>query len=172
LGRHDARVWVEVEDHGTGIPEEFRPHVFEKFAQADGSTSRRFEGTGLGLSITRQLLVAMGGSIGFQSTNGRGTTFHLELPGAPDVRAESAKRTTSDTTRVRVLLCGERPRVLHVEDDLDLWRVLQTALEGDADIITAATLEEAHAQLQGEPGSPMGQPFSLVLLDLKLPDGD
>src|SRR6185312_14873352 len=53
--RRNARVGIEVEDHGTGIPEEFRPHVFEKFAQADGSTSRRFEGTGLGLAITRQL---------------------------------------------------------------------------------------------------------------------
>jgi signal transduction histidine kinase/CheY-like chemotaxis protein len=162
--RHDARVRIEVEDHGTGIPEEFRPHVFEKFAQADGSTSRRFEGTGLGLSITRQLLAAMGGAIGFQSTIGRGTTFQIELPGAPDT-ADSPGKAISDTTRLRVLLCGERPRVLHVEDDLDLWRVLQTALEGDADIITAATLEEARAQLQGEP-------FSLVLLDLKLPDGD
>jgi PAS domain S-box-containing protein len=162
--RQNARVQIEVEDHGTGIPEEFRPHIFEKFAQADGSTSRRFEGTGLGLSITRQLLEAMGGSIGFQSTSGHGTTFHIELPGAPDTIG-SPERTTSDTTRMRVLLWGERPRVLHVEDDLDLWRVLQTALEGDADIITAATLEEAHTQLQGEP-------FSLVLLDLKLPDGD
>jgi PAS domain S-box-containing protein len=162
--RQASRVRIEVEDHGTGIPEEFRPHVFEKFAQADGSTSRRFEGTGLGLSISRQLLEAMGGSIGFQSTTGRGTTFHIELPGAPDT-VGSPERTTSDTTRLRVLLCGERRRVLHVEDDLDLWRVLQTALEGDADIITAATLEEAHEQLQGEP-------FSLVLLDLKLPDGD
>lgn len=172
----DRRVWVEVEDHGTGIPEEFRPHVFEKFAQADGSTSRRFEGTGLGLSITRQLLEAMGGSIGFHSTIGRGTTFHIELPRAPDETARSLARSLSDTTtRLRVLLCEngsrhgaatqDKPRVLHVEDDLDLWRVLQTALEGHADIVTAATLEEAYARLQGEH-------FSLVLLDLQLPDGD
>jgi PAS domain S-box-containing protein len=157
-----ARARVEVEDHGTGIPEDFRPHVFEKFAQADGSTSRRFEGTGLGLSITRQLIETMGGSVGFQSTTGQGTTFHLELPRAP---AELAR--SSDTTRLRVLLCEDsgKPRVLHVEDDLDLWQVLQTALEGQADIVTAATLEEAYARLQGEP-------FALVLLDLKLPDGD
>jgi PAS domain S-box-containing protein len=164
---HDGRVRVEVEDHGTGIPEEFRPHVFEKFAQADGSTSRCFEGTGLGLSITRQLVEAMGGAIGFQSALGQGTTFHIELPRAPG----EARRNPAETTRLRVLLCEngttnhDKPRVLHVEDDLDLWRVLQTALEGQADIITAATLEEAYARLQGEP-------FSLVLLDLKLPDGD
>jgi len=77
-------VRIEVEDHGIGIPEDFRPHVFEKFAQADGSASRRFEGTGLGLSITRQLVQAMGGSIGFRSTTGGGTTFHIELPATTD----------------------------------------------------------------------------------------
>jgi len=82
--QHDARIRIEVEDHGTGIPEEFVPHVFEKFAQADGSTSRRFEGTGLGLSITRQLVHAMRGAIGFRSTTGSGTTFHIELPGTVD----------------------------------------------------------------------------------------
>ncbi len=161
-GAPHGRIRIEVEDHGTGIPEDFRAHVFEKFAQADGSTSRRFEGTGLGLSITRQLVEAMSGSIGFQSESGRGTTFHIELPGGSNATVSS-----SDTARLRVLLCedSDKPRVLHVEDDLDLWRVLQTALEGQADIVTAATLEEAYARLQGEP-------FALVLLDLKLPDGD
>jgi CheY-like chemotaxis protein len=115
----------------------------------------------------------MGGSIGFHSTTGQGTTFHIELPRATDETAHAPARSLSDTTRLRVLVCASRnvtathdkPRVLHVEDDLDLWRVLQTALEGQADIVTAATLEEAYARLQGED-------FSLVLLDLKLPDGD
>jgi PAS domain S-box-containing protein len=83
-GRRGERMRVEVKDHGSGIPEEFRHRVFEKFAQADGSSSRRFEGTGLGLSITRQLLEAMGGSIGFHSAVGQGTTFHIELPCPPD----------------------------------------------------------------------------------------
>jgi signal transduction histidine kinase len=78
----DARVCVEVEDHGIGIPSEFLQRVFEKFAQADSSSSRRFEGTGLGLSITRQLLEAMGGKIGFSTVEGKGTTFHFDLPQA------------------------------------------------------------------------------------------
>jgi CheY-like chemotaxis protein len=160
-----ARMRIEVEDHGAGIPEEFRPRVFDKFAQADGSSSRRFEGTGLGLSITRQLVEAMGGSIGFQSVVGQGTTFYIELP-----RAQDAPREASDTSRWRVLVCqepagGEKPRVLHVEDDLDLCRVLRTALEDQVDIVTAMTLEDALGRLQSES-------FSLVLLDVKLPDGD
>jgi PAS domain S-box-containing protein len=82
--RQGQRIRVEVEDHGSGIPQQFHHRIFEKFAQADGSSSRRFEGTGLGLSITRQLLEAMGGSIGFRSTVGQGTTFHIELPGCCD----------------------------------------------------------------------------------------
>jgi CheY-like chemotaxis protein len=171
--RQGERMRLEVEDHGAGIPEEFRPRVFDKFAQADGSSSRRFEGTGLGLSITRQLVEAMGGSIGFQSAAGRGTTFFIELPRVPDAVAarEAATPELADTARWRVLVCQEpapaagKPRVLHVEDDLDLCRVLRTALESQADIVTAATLEEALARLQSES-------FSLVLLDVKLPDGD
>src|SRR5262249_17501805 len=70
--RQGANMRIEVEDHGTGIPEEFRSRIFEKFAQADASSSRRFEGTGLGLSITRQLIEAMGGTIRFRSSIGEG----------------------------------------------------------------------------------------------------
>ncbi len=71
---------IEVEDSGAGIPEAFKDRIFEKFAQADASATRRFEGTGLGLSIARKLVEAMGGSIGFSSAAGQGTIFYLELP--------------------------------------------------------------------------------------------
>jgi signal transduction histidine kinase len=71
---------LEVEDTGPGIPEAFQGRIFEKFAQADASPTRRFEGTGLGLSIARQLVQAMGGTIGFTTVVGQGTIFHLELP--------------------------------------------------------------------------------------------
>ena len=67
-------------DHGHGVPEDFKPRIIEKFAQADGSSTRRFEGTGLGLSITRQLIELMGGTIGFHTRLGAGTTFYLDLP--------------------------------------------------------------------------------------------
>ncbi|PWB60529.1 MAG: hypothetical protein C3F16_10180 [Betaproteobacteria bacterium] len=75
-------VRICVADRGPGIPEAFRPRVFEKFAQADSSDSREKGGTGLGLSIARAIVERMGGRIGFDSESGRGTTFWIEMPAA------------------------------------------------------------------------------------------
>ncbi|MEP3562962.1 MAG: GAF domain-containing protein [Marinobacter sp.] len=71
---------VEVSDKGTGVPESFRERIFEKFAQADGSSARAKEGTGLGLAITKQLMNAMGGDVGYESEEGAGAMFWLSIP--------------------------------------------------------------------------------------------
>ncbi len=71
---------ISVTDHGEGVPPEFQPHMFEKFAQADGSNTRTRSGTGLGLSICKQLVTAHQGRIGFTSRMGEGSTFEVELP--------------------------------------------------------------------------------------------
>ncbi|MBJ6136549.1 GAF domain-containing protein [Marinobacter litoralis] len=71
---------VEVSDKGSGVPESFRDRIFEKFAQADGSSARAKEGTGLGLAITKQLMLAMGGDVGYESEEGAGATFWLSVP--------------------------------------------------------------------------------------------
>jgi PAS domain S-box-containing protein len=76
----EQRVRIEVQDFGPGIPDDFQGRIFQKFAQADASATRRFEGTGLGLSIARNLIEAMGGTIGYVTDPGRGTTFHVVLP--------------------------------------------------------------------------------------------
>jgi signal transduction histidine kinase/AmiR/NasT family two-component response regulator len=79
-GEQPARVRVEVADSGPGIPESVRTRLFEPFAQADNSISRRFGGTGLGLAICRQLVELMGGTIGMTSALGRGSRFFFEIP--------------------------------------------------------------------------------------------
>ncbi len=78
-------VRVSVADNGPGIPESFRDKVFERFAQADSSSTRAAEGTGLGLNITKTLIEAFGGQVSFDTVLGAGTQFHFDLPlCAPD----------------------------------------------------------------------------------------
>lgn len=74
------RIRVAVNDHGSGISDEFRERIFQKFAQADSSDTRKKGGTGLGLSITKAMVEQMGGSIGFNSTPNVLTTFFFEFP--------------------------------------------------------------------------------------------
>jgi signal transduction histidine kinase len=170
----DTFVRIEVEDYGTGIPESFRESVFEKFAQADSSSSRRFDGTGLGLSITRKLVQAMGGTIGFTTILDQGTTFYFELPrtaGKMEMRTVAA---SSDTERVRLIVTDRNaealaahnglPRILHVEHDHDLCQVIEAALAGSATVVAAGTLKEAEALLRNDI-------FSLLLLEMSLSDG-
>ena len=78
--RRDGSVRVAVRDHGPGIPAKFRAHIFEKFSQADSSDSRQKGGTGLGLAITKELVEHMDGKVGFESVEGEGATFWVDLP--------------------------------------------------------------------------------------------
>lgn len=78
--RDGDQLEIGVADKGPGIPESFRPRIFERFSQADASDVRRLGGTGLGLAITRSLVEQMGGQIGFTTTLGEGTRFNILLP--------------------------------------------------------------------------------------------
>jgi signal transduction histidine kinase len=80
LDAHGSLLRIAVIDHGAGIPESFRERVFERFAQADSADSRKIGGTGLGLSICRTIVEEHGGRIWFDSVEGEGTSFFVELP--------------------------------------------------------------------------------------------
>lgn len=76
----DRQIRISVADNGPGISEEFQPRLFERFSQADSSTTRRVGGNGLGLNITKTLVEAFDGKISFDTTVGVGTVFHIILP--------------------------------------------------------------------------------------------
>ena len=73
-------VRISVTDQGTGIPLEFQSRVFQPFAQADSSASRKVGGTGLGLSICKVIVEHLNGNISFETEEGKGTVFHLDFP--------------------------------------------------------------------------------------------
>ncbi len=77
---HDGRFRIRVCDQGPGIPADFRSRIFQKFAQADSSDTRGRRGTGLGLAITREIMTQMGGHADFESVEGQGASFWLEIP--------------------------------------------------------------------------------------------
>jgi signal transduction histidine kinase len=73
-------VRVAVEDRGPGVPEEFRPSLFQKFSQADASDARQKAGTGLGLAICKVIVEKLGGTIGHEPVPSGGARFYFELP--------------------------------------------------------------------------------------------
>jgi PAS domain S-box-containing protein len=99
---------ISVRDHGTGIPAEFKPRVFEKFAQADATDARQKTGTGLGLSIVQQIVARLGGQVSFDDADGGGTVFRVDLPSwAQIAKREIDKARTADA--IRILLCESDP---------------------------------------------------------------
>jgi signal transduction histidine kinase/DNA-binding response OmpR family regulator len=152
-----------VSDTGIGIPVEQQGSIFDSFTQADTSTTRRFGGTGLGLAIASQLATLMGGWIWVESTVDVGSTFHLELPFEPGkTRSAEVQAKLADMRGVRVLVVDDNDinRAL-LRDVLTNWEMTPTLVESGA--LALKALEHAAAS---------GNAFSLVLLDLCMPDMD
>lgn len=98
----------EVEDSGIGIPESKLDHIFESFAQAEESTTRKFGGTGLGLAICKKLSNIMGGSINVTSTIGKGSIFHFNvLMGRTEQRATERHIVDCDLSGARILVVDD-----------------------------------------------------------------
>lgn len=165
LGRERYGVHFEVRDTGPGIAPESRARLFEPFAQADGSITRRFGGTGLGLSIVRRLVEAMGGTVSVDSEVGRGTRFsvRLELPKgeAPPAPSRSARLAGQDDGG------GQRGlRVLVVDDDAVNRLVIEEALSGMGHEVSLAEGGEEALRVLAE------STVDVVLMDCHMPGLD
>jgi CheY-like chemotaxis protein/two-component sensor histidine kinase len=147
LERVNSHLEVTVRDSGIGIKPEMLPHVFERFRQADSSTTRSYGGLGLGLSIVKNLVELHGGSIRAESEgDGEGSTFVVRLPLAPIRSGEKREHPTSvksaslDFAQMR--LSGIK--VLVVDDEPDARELLRRVLDQcEADVITAKSGKEA-----------------------------
>lgn len=117
---------IEVKDTGIGIPEDKHHLVFNKFDQADSSTTRKYGGTGLGLAITHQLVEMMQGTIDFTSQEGHGSTFTCRLPlvSAKDLDQQNLLHADHDTSS-----SFNHAQVLLVEDNAVNREVMQAMLE-------------------------------------------
>ncbi|GLS30404.1 Signal transduction histidine kinase [Mesorhizobium albiziae] len=154
-----AHLHVRVEDTGIGIPAEKLQSVFEKFAQVDGSSTRRHEGTGLGLAIGARLIDMMGGNIGVESELGRGSVFWFTVPLPVHSSAAPTAPVPVDVTGARVLVIDDNPvnREILLEQ-LKSWGFDCAAAESGA--VGLAFLDRA-AQL--------GASVDCVILDYQMP---
>ncbi|MCG8354726.1 MAG: response regulator [Kiloniellales bacterium] len=120
IGGGCCRLHFRVVDSGIGIADELQARLFDKFTQADGSTTRRFGGTGLGLAIAKQLVELMGGEIGIQSKEGEGSVFWFDIPFPLSKGADPA--ATSAGHFVEQVMAAVRGRRILVVDDNEINR--------------------------------------------------
>jgi CheY-like chemotaxis protein len=161
-----SQVRIDVADTGTGIAKAFLPHVFERFRQADGSSTRTHGGLGLGLSIGRHLIELQGGRMTADSAGeGRGSTFSVFLP----IREAEQHVPSSASTQLR-----PRPETL----DLDGTHVLIVDDEPDARELLRAMLTNTNARIsEAENADEALRIYSedrpdIVLVDVAMPGQD
>ena len=172
LSQANGLAVIEVSDTGIGIAPDFLPFVFDRFRQADASTTRRYGGLGLGLSIVRHLAELHGGSVEVTSAGkDLGATFTVSLPlagagatAADTVPARGGSAAPGIADFVPVDLSGIR--VLVIDDDMDARTLAASVLEQcGAQVISAHSVDDALAQLAQLTAD-------VIVSDLGMPDAD
>ncbi|SFV09365.1 Signal transduction histidine kinase [Methylobacterium sp. 174MFSha1.1] len=157
-GRHALR--VSVSDTGIGIPADRLGQLFQRFSQVDGSIRRRFGGTGLGLAISRQLVEAMGSTIGVESRPGAGSTFWFTVPLAAAAEEDPARE------RPPLAPLARPARVLLVEDSPINQDIARAILERRGHAVSVAG-DGAEAVSALQAGG-----YDVVLMDVQMPGMD
>jgi len=190
LSAEEIVLAIEISDTGIGIPKDKQEIIFDAFQQADGTTNRKYGGTGLGLSISQKFAGLLGGVIGVDSEEGRGSTFTIYLPigeayaGMQNVYEREAAAAIADgfvsedypiiadgqsspeyEDKGKMQLSGKK--ILLVDDDMRNIYALTTVLESyDINVIFAENGQEGIHQLGDHPDT------DLVLMDIMMPKMD
>ncbi len=156
-GGPQKRLRVEIEDTGIGIAQEAQISLFQRFHQADSSTTRRFGGSGLGLAITRRLAELMDGQVGLRSQEGIGSTFWFEIAAPlaqPDIAPELEAPADGWLNGMRILIVEDNPT-----NRLIASRMLDSL---------GASVETANDGAEGVEVASRA-PFDLILMDVQMP---
>jgi signal transduction histidine kinase/ActR/RegA family two-component response regulator len=158
-------VELRVTDNGLGIAPEFLPHVFDRFRQADSSTTRTHAGLGLGLAIARELIELHGGTIRAESRGvGAGATFVVSVPRSASIPMVPPPSTARDAGATLPALAGRH--VLFVDDDPETRDVVRAILEGaGATVATTASAAETRVVLTRTPPD-------VLIADIGMPHED
>jgi PAS domain S-box-containing protein len=159
-----ATIRFSVEDTGIGISPEAQKKLFRPFTQVDASTTRKYGGTGLGLAICKQLVDLMGGSIGIDSEEGRGSKFWFSVP-----FEKQAVETVPPTPLEEVNLAGLK--LLVVDDNATNRKIVryQTARWG-IEVDEADNAATALTALRN--AASRGTPYEIAILDMQMPEVD
>jgi CheY-like chemotaxis protein len=172
----------EVADTGQGMSPEALERIFDPFAQADGSLTRKFGGAGVGLALARRLAELLGGELGAESIEGRGSVFRLTVDPGSLEGVECREMSAGEAPDVDTLGCGKKtqdlleqarelespPKILYVEDAEDNQRLVVFILERAGMEVTCADDGAAGVAL-ALASRAAEQPFDLILMDLQMP---
>jgi PAS domain S-box-containing protein len=170
LERVQTQVEIAISDTGQGISPEFLPHVFERFRQADATSTRKHAGLGLGLAIVRHLVELHGGNVQAHSDgDGKGSTFTVRIPvnaTHKQVSGEAVRSTLTDSGMIENQTLLKDLRILVVDDEADARSLVTAVLEKYGAVVTAVSSSaEAFLALQERPPD-------VIVSDIGMPDED
>ena len=169
-------VWFEVQDSGRGIPADDLPHIFDRYFQSQQEDLSTSTGSGIGLSLSLELARLMGGDIRVESRYGHGSTFALSLPARGRIRTDEAEVKTDLTLPDTAVYLDEKkvesngviPKILVVEDNLEVQEFIKSLLIGHYKVITKDNGLDALNFLKANKDIDQ-LPIDLILSDINMP---
>ncbi|MCP4414923.1 MAG: response regulator, partial [Gammaproteobacteria bacterium] len=158
-----VKIRFMIKDTGIGIPKDRQKYIFDDFTQADTSTTREYGGTGLGTTISKRLTELMGGEIGVDGDEGKGSTFWFTAVFQKEIdEKRETKIQTVDLKGLKILVVDDNPNALFILSEyLKSW--------GSCPVVVPSG-EQALATLQSAASS--GEPINFVLSDIRMPEMD